>query len=769
MKIHIEHQDGTIQVLNFRQHSVRLGRSSDCEVRFDDARYTKVSSLHAELIFESDGWRVLHHSRSNKTLVNDQPIDASKAIHPGDIIRLGFTGPAIHIVNLDSNDSTSPATLMADQVPRVLQSSGTTASFDVRKGGTIGRDKDAVDFWLDHPHVSRQHARVIPIDRNLVLEDSGSANGTFLNGERMVKPMALADGDIIDLGPFAIEYRSGRLVSRSRENNVQLVADRVTFEVQSRTDSKPIKLLSNVEFVLNPGEFLCILGPSGSGKSTLLSTLSGRSAPSGGAAYINGRNLHANFGALKSDICVLPQSLALHDSLTVEQTLLFTSAIRLQPDLSRRELQDTVDAMIQTVGLNERRNVRIRQLSGGQLKRVGLAAELVSDPSLLFLDEVTSGLDEQADREMMKLFRGLSEGGKTVVCVTHNLGHIMDHCGYVVVLTVGGKLAFFGTPHEAIRYFKIERLSDIYDAINSKQPDDWSSRFRVSVHNRKYVIDRKPALQKEIAKSVHQFTLAKTTLATWTRQFTTILQRTIAVWRGDPTSIATLVGQPLLVGILLCLVFGQYSDLVDNPPLERIGTTRNLLFLLCVSCYWLGCNSSVKELVHEREIFVRERNFNLIPEAYLAAKLCFFAFIAVMQSLLLAIITFAWYDPPGNGLAMLGTLCVLSLSGSVLGQAISATAKSEETAVAIVPIVVIPQIILGGVVATLSGLAAWIARVIITVYWGDKLVERFLPDSEQFPTDFTPSTATCISIISIHSLILLGIAWVGIRQTRPAN
>src|SRR5208282_3309368 len=116
---------------------------------------------------------------------------------------------------------------------------------------------------------------------------------------------------------------------------------------------------------------------------------------------------------------VVPQKDVLHDSLSVGAAPRKTAELRLPPDLSVNEVEASVFDILEVVGLSERRETLIRHLSGGQVKRASLANELVSRPSLLFLDEVTSGLDEQTDREVMGLFRQVADGGKTVVCVTH--------------------------------------------------------------------------------------------------------------------------------------------------------------------------------------------------------------------------------------------------------------------------------------------------------------------------------------------------------------
>src|SRR5205814_8117974 len=111
----------------------------------------------------------------------------------------------------------------------------------------------------------------------------------------------------------------------------------------------------------------------------------------------------------------------------------------------------------------QRPGTQIRYLSGGQVKRASLANEIMCKPSLLFLDEVTSGLDEQTDREVMNLFRSLADAGKTVVCITHSLANVERTCHLVVILTAGGKLAFVRKPAEALAYFNIERLGHVYD------------------------------------------------------------------------------------------------------------------------------------------------------------------------------------------------------------------------------------------------------------------------------------------------------------------
>ena len=769
----------------FNQPVVRLGRDARCDVCFNASEFPKVSGLHAELRWDGQFCTLVHRSKSNSTLLNGEAINRPQRIAPGDRVRLGFTGPEIELVQLDAATPPSsgqassrrkpidgakesnvepPATMMAGKASDYLAADAPLDRFEVNQGGIIGRDTLRANFVLDHPQVSRLHAQLRAQGDKFMLADLGSANGTFCNGKRITAPLDLSIGDTLDIGPYSLVFDGRWLTARSRSDNMQLVVSSVSFTLQDANRRKPLKLLDHVDFVLDPGEFLCILGPSGSGKSTLLNVISGRRTATSGQVLVNGRDLHRNFAALKHDVSVVPQSSTLHDSLTVEQSFRFTSELRLPADLSRSEINATVSNAIATVGLVPRRAVQISKLSGGQLKRAGLGGELLADPSLLFLDEVTSGLDEQSDGEMMRLFRSLADGGKTLVCITHNLAHVEDNCHLVAVLTVGGKLAFFGSPPEAKSYFGINRLADIYTQLAMHSPEHWHAKFRDSSLFSKYVTDRKPTPSSNVdAGESARDEPAGTHVI---KQFSVLLRRIVAVWSSNRVALGALFGQALLVAILLCLVFGQLEQSNSQNPLERAGKIRNLLFLLSVSCIWLGCNNGVKEIVKERSIFDRERNYGLIPEAFLGSKFVFLSVIGIFQSQLLGLIALLYFGMPGSVLGMLGTLAMSSLAGTALGLAISAHARTEETAVALVPIVIIPQIILAGVVAALPTFCEWLARTSITAYWSQQAIESCLPELDRIPAEFQPAMSTSLGMILLHGLVFSLIAWLGVRWPR---
>lgn len=767
-----------------------IGRDPSCEISFDTVRFPKVSGIHCHLEFNSGSLRLVHRSQSNKTLLNDQPIEGSAEIKVGDRIRLGFTGPTLTVLRFSPTEKQSAkssdvspslvlsnpdrpsrdehpepeggsgATVMASNIPDWMKQSLKAHRFTLGKVGTIGRDPQRCNHLLDHTHVSRQHAKIVQGNAGYTISDLASSNGTFVNGSKISGNRNLQAGDVIDIGPFSLVFDGRDLVSRSRENNIQLVVNGAGRVVNDTTQRRQLTLLHDVTFVLNPGEFLCIIGPSGSGKSTLLSMASGRTLPSMGTVTINERDLHRNFAALKEDLAVVPQNCVLHDGLTVDQCLRYTASLRLPPDTSSSELTQQVDKILESVGLTHRRGVKIRQLSGGQLKRAGLACELMSGPSLLFLDEVTSGLDEQADGEMMRLFRSLADTGKSLVCVTHNLSHVEENCHLIAVLTVGGRLAFYGSPQDALKYFQVKSLADIYPALAKQRPEDWASAFARSSYYKANILGRLPSDPPlpDVAKP----SLKDVRLGSVTRQFLVLVSRYVAIWRGDLYALGAIFGQAILVIFLLCLVFGSLDD-DTTSDFVRQGKIRNLLFLVCVSAFWLGCNNCVKEIVKERLIYQRERNFNLIPEAYLASKLVIMATVGVLQAILLGCVVYMWCGMPGNFLSHLGLLGCLSLAGTCLGLAISAVAKSEELAVAIVPIAIIPQIILAGVVASLGDVAEGISRCFVSVYWGQKGAESLLASSDRIAADFEPSYLLCLMLLGLHTIAYLCLAGWGVR------
>ena len=735
VQVRVDQPDGQSKTLDVSGESIRLGRDVGCEVAVDPTAFPKVSGVHARIEPAREGFVLVPLSRTNATLLNDISVEGSVTVRADDRVRLGITGPVITVLAIEPAAPSSVAhvdefehTVQADvRHLALLRGTAQVNRFDLGSGGIIGRNAGAVKYLLDHPHVSGLHASLVVDSGRVVLADLGSSNGTYVNGQRLTRPTTLKPGDRIDIGPFSLRFDGVGLISRSRSNNIELTARGLKRVVHDRTTGQPLKLLDHISLVVRPREFVCLLGPSGSGKSTLLAILSGRNPPDAGMVALNGEDLYAHFEALKEDIAVVPQKDVLHDSLAVSKALRYTAELRLPSDTSRDEVETSVSDILNVVGLAKRQDMLIRHLSGGQVKRASLANELVARPSLLFLDEVTSGLDEQTDREVMELFRQVADGGKTVVCITHSLANVEATCHLVVILTDGGRLAFIGTPDEAKAYFQIARLGDVYRKLAEDKPEGWHKRFRSSPFFHHYVVERIPADTQAEGKTTAPARPVSRGVSGF-RQAWVLIRRYVSIWQGDRQALLAMLGQSVLVAVLLGLVFRNLGD-VSNPT-ERLAQIVHLFRLLAVSCFWFGCNTAAKELVKERVIFLRERDFNLRVGSYFASKFLVLALIAVVQATLLFIIVRAWCRPPGPAALQWLTLAALAVAGATVGLFISALARSEEVATALVPIAVIPQIILAGVVAPLDGFVRFLAKGFISVHWAQQALERLLPEAD---------------------------------------
>ena len=139
--------------------------------------------------------------------------------------------------------------------------------------------------------------------------------------------------------------------------------------------------------------------------------------------------------------------------------------LRLSRDVSKKEINQTINEVLDVTGLAERRNVRIDQLSGGQRKRVSMAVELITRPSVIFLDEPTSGLDPATEEKIMKLFRQIAESGRTVIMTTHAMENVKLFDKIVILMR--GRL-FYGTPKRPSGNLKVTNFKGSMTARRSR-------------------------------------------------------------------------------------------------------------------------------------------------------------------------------------------------------------------------------------------------------------------------------------------------------------
>lgn len=607
----------------------------------------------------------------------------------------------------------------------------------IARSAVLGRGLGS-DILLDHPMVSRRHAVVLRRTGGAVLRDLGSANGTFLNGEAVRGERDLEPGDRLDVGPFAFDFTGHGLRTAERPGSLRIAAVELMRHVPAGRGQDEQVILDGVSLVIEPGEFACLIGPSGSGKTTLLNALCGRAVPDGGQVLFHGVDLHGNFDVFKRGIALVPQQEILHSALTVRQAVEAAARLRLPPDTDATEIVALVDGALERVELLPQAGTAIGKLSGGQKKRACLATEIVCRPDVLFLDEVTSGLDDATDHEMMRLFARLAEGGTTVVCVTHSLAHVEECCDRVVVMASGGGLAFAGAPGEALAHFGVERLADVYGVLVTRPTREWADAFRqgplfarrIAPYVRTAEARQRPTRNTD-GRSARGVRLAAHHGRILTGRYARVM------W-SDGKALGLAVLQAILIGALMAAIFEPVphaSSTESEAARPGAGAASanaqsSLMFLLGVCALWFGCTNGSKEIVKERDLLRRERDVGLSMAGYLGSKLGILLPLAGVQVGLLALSV----ELLGTLTAPLGATCaVLALAASVgtgLGLLLSSACATEDQAATAVPLVLLPQILLAGALVPLDGALRLAAEIFVSGWWSTEALVALLNGDE---------------------------------------
>ena len=245
------------------------------------------------------------------------------------------------------------------------------------------------------------------------------------------------------------------------------------------------RILDGISLTLHPGELCALIGPSGSGKSTLIRVLLGLRPPSEGSV-----RLGSGTGRDAGMLGYVPQDDALHRGLTVEAELGYAAELRLV-DTSAEQRARHVAQVIRQVGLEDQSRVRIRRLSGGQRKRVAMALELLTEPPLLILDEPTSGLDPGLEARTMALLTAVAAAGRIVLVATHAMASLER--AHALCVLVAGHVAYFGTPHGALSFFRVQRYEELFHQLEKQPPAAWRIAAGADPVQRLFLVRAGPA------------------------------------------------------------------------------------------------------------------------------------------------------------------------------------------------------------------------------------------------------------------------------------
>ena len=660
----VEDRGRKINEVRLGPKPLRVGRRPDCDVV---VVAPGVAPYHARIEPFGTGHRIVDLENTTGLVFRGTRV-RSHVFTDGDVIRIGdrVTGNFVSLVYQDMGKRVQAA------VPAPVQ----RVTLD-RPRVRIGRE--GCDLTLPSLQVSRVHAEIRRVGTGHEVVDLDSTNGTFIAGNR-VQTQRLKVGDVVQIGPFKLTY-----TGKSLDQLEQVGAMRIEARGLTRVTREGKVILDQVSLVIEPREFVAIVGASGAGKSSLMGALAGYRRADRGMLRVNGDDFYANYDLYRAVLGYVPQDDILHATLTVEDALTYTAKLRLPADTTSDEITTRISRVLEDVEMSEHRHQRISDLSGGERKRVSIASELLADPSLFFLDEPTSGLDPGLEKRMMYTLRYLADSGRTVVLVTHATANITQ-CDLVAFLA-DGRLVYYGPPAGALQMFGATGgdFADIYTRLHGRASEDqieyggelaaqyavwrqhhpkatkpptmaelWEMRFRDSEHYRTYVYDRtKPARRNEgerpggaarvatIAPGHYRFTPdsappivdvkppvpPRTSQA---RQFGILTRRYMRLLMVDRRNLVILLMQAPIIGVVILLA--ARANALQSPTSSN---GRLVLFLLAIIGVWFGVLNSVREVTKEAKIYRRERLANLRIVPYLGSKVAVLAGLCLIQSLVL--------------------------------------------------------------------------------------------------------------------------------------
>ena len=756
------------------EDDVRIGRLDENEVTIDSSA---VDDVHARLVREGTTFRFHQLSEDRPTLLNGKAVDDyllqpedHLEIAPGtdDAVTLVYeAGRSIMIGDLRSVPGTSAEESTIEQKLWRL---------DLPANGTLilGRATDC-DLILPALMVGLHHARLDIANGRPVISEIGHTSGIYVNGKR-VHHQSIITGDVVRLGPFKIEFEDDAIQYQDDRRSVQLDAHRVSRYIGKK------QILDGITFSAQPGEVLAIAGTSGAGKSTLLYALTGIIPPTSGRIMVNGADLYERFDALQPLLGYVPQKDILPLTLPVERALHYVARLRLTSDITPEEIDERVEDVMRGLDLYNQRDVPLGSLSGGQQKRASIAAELISKPGLFFLDEPTSGLDPGLARRVTEIIRGMADEHSTVVVVSHDVEGLQA-ADKMVLLASGGKVAYIGPPQQALEYFEVDDLAEVYPKVESEDSEVWRERYEESDQYKEEVVPllthrkEEEAATGQVEEEEAPVVIGRrqSTVSIW-RQFTVSVQRYAETMWRDRTTLVVLLAQAPIIALLLALV-AKSTDFAPPPqaaidqaaafgiPAAKLAAP--LIIMAVVAATWFGAFNAAREIVKELPIFLRDRLSGLRVFPYLLSKVIVLAALCVAQTTVLIAILALRVDVPSSGVLMWGPLEIwisLSLAAFAalgMGLLISASVGNPDRAQSLVPIILIPQMIfIGG--PSLGSAGQFISNFTTTRWAGEAIkITAGIPYQEEFDRGFgTSDLLIHWAALVVMAVVLIGIAGI---------
>ncbi len=482
--------------------------------------------------------------------------------------------------------------------------------------------------------------------------------------------------------------------------------------------------LQNVNFNVEGGKLVGIMGASGSGKSTLLNVINGSDAPSGGRVIINNINIHDCPELVEGVIGYIPQDDLLMEELSVFDNLYYAARLCFSYH-SKKETEQLVNKVLMNLGLSEIKDLKVgspleKTISGGQRKRVNIGLELLREPSVLYVDEPTSGLSSQDSENIMDLLKELSLRGKMVFVVIHQpSSDIFRMFDDLLILDSGGFQIYYGNPIEAITYFK-----EVINAANRNQnacpecgninPEQIFSIIETKVVNefgrltntrkispgqwyqyfRDHIKLKKPEHSKERIKVTQE-------IPNFFKQLKVFSVRDLLSKISNKQYLIINLIQAPLLALFMTFLVRYYATIEKINPSYSFYENDNIpvyFFMSIIVALFMGLTVSAEEIFRDRKILKRERFLNLSKGSYLTSKVLILFALSAIQTASYVLVGNYVLSLSGMSLSFWLILFSCSCFSNMLGLNISASFNSAVTIYILIPLLLIPQLLLSGVV-----------------------------------------------------------------------
>jgi ABC-type multidrug transport system ATPase subunit len=587
------------------------------------------------------------------------------------------------------------------------------------------------------------------------------ADRPIMVGDNTVRTSApLKDGDTIRIGvgQFLRCNFSERIIEEERNIIRSLEVSEITHHFSGGEIG-----LEGISFAVNRGELVCVMGASGSGKSTLLRVLAGQLQPTSGQVFLNGQSLYPNLDRLKRYVSYIPQEDAFDEHLTIGENLQFAAAIR-SPHLSRRDRSRRLDAKLIELGLGERRDAVVgsalkKTLSGGERKRLNIGLDMIGMSDVYLFDEPTSGLSSKDSEHVIEIIRGMAHNKIIIVTIHQPSSKLFQMFHKAILLDKGGQLVFFGTPSDMLRYFAeaehqhqfgaelggcpscgTTRPEFIFDVLETPlrdlsgdiiyeenkrgqlvaarrySPEFWRDKYEAFrlIQDVKQVSLRKESVAPLPAAPAQRKRMPFRWHDEWT-QFRTLLRRAFVSKLRNRANLIITIGVAPVLALLIGTIL-RYSDSgkYDFASAYHIPT---YLFLSLIVAMFLGLTNSADDVIRDRAVLQRERNLDVRLPYYVISKTLTLAVFALIQCVLFILIGNYVLGIRGMFWIYLGIVFLTAMGGVSLGLLISSLVGDPKTAANIVPLVLIPQIIMGGALIKYEDMNRNLALVYALTHW----------------------------------------------------